>query len=163
MCLEDRNTLSRGRPPATALIVRLTRALRRSSCLLAMASPVSLPPLLLLAFLTEDEFTRIPHALALVGLGRTEAADFRCDLADSLLVDAGHDDFGRSRRDNRDSFRNWIDHVVAEPELDLEILSLDRGAVTDAGDLELALETLGHARHQVGDLGARRPPHGACA
>src|SRR6516165_8467358 len=119
MCLEERKTLSRGRSPATALIARLTRALRRSICLFAMAKTPS--PLLLLAFLAEDEFACVSDAPALVGLGRTEAADFRCDLADPLLVDAGHDDFGRLRRRDRDAVRDWKDHVVAEPELDLQV------------------------------------------
>src|SRR5690349_9413511 len=45
--------------------------------------------LLLLAFLAEDVLAGILHTLALVGLGRTIAADFRRHLADLLLVDAG--------------------------------------------------------------------------
>src|SRR5215475_12068095 len=98
MCFEERNTLSRSRPPAAALIVRLMRALRRSACLVAMA----IPSLLLLAFLAEDAFVRISHALAFVGLGWPERADLRRDLTDLLLVDAADQDFGRPRRCNRD-------------------------------------------------------------
>src|SRR3974390_3316159 len=116
MCLEERNTLSRGRPLATALMVRRTRALRRSSCLLAMANSVRFAPLLLLAFLAEDELAGILHALALVGFGRTEGADFCRNLTDPLLVDAADDDLGRLRRGDRDSFRDRVDHVVTEAE-----------------------------------------------
>src|SRR5260370_37478741 len=97
MCFEERNTLSRGRTPAAALMVRLMRALRRSTCLVAMANPVRLRrllllALLLLAFLAEDVFARISHALALIGLVRPEAADFGGDLADPLLVDGREND-----------------------------------------------------------------------
>ncbi len=45
-------------------------------------------PLLLLAFLAEDAFAGIFDALALVGLGPAEFADFGGDLANPLLVDA---------------------------------------------------------------------------
>ena len=48
-----------------------------------------------------------------------------------------------------------IDHVVAVAERELQVLALQRGAVTDAGDLELLLETLGDALDQVRDLRAR--------
>jgi len=44
---------------------------------------------------------------------------------------------------------------VAVAERELQVLALQRGAVTDAGDLELLLETLGDALDQVGDLRAR--------
>src|SRR5713101_66355 len=143
MCLEERNTLNRSRAPAASLMERLMRALRRSTCLVAMAGPVSSFALLLLAFLAEDVLARISHALALVGLGRPEAADFRRHLADLLLVDARHHDFGRLRRCDRDAVGYRIDHVVAVAERDLQVLALDRGAIADAGDIELALETLG--------------------
>src|SRR5260370_36246267 len=149
MCFEERNTLSRGRAPAAALMVRLTRALRRSTCFVAMAKSRLNPSLLLLAFLAEDVFARISHALALIGLGRSEGADFRRHLANLLLVDARHHDFGRLRRHNRYAVRDRIDHVVAVAERDLQVLPLECGAITDAGDLEVALETLGGPGDQI--------------
>src|SRR6185503_7045164 len=118
-------------------------------------------PLLLLAFLAEDVFARVLHALALVRLGRPERADFGRDLADFLLVDAGDQDLGRFRRSNRDPFRDRIDHVVAVAERDLQVLALQRGAEADAGDLELLLEALGDAGDEVGDERARGAPHRA--
>src|ERR1700730_3777417 len=154
MCFEDRNTLSRSRPPEAALMVRRMRALRRSTCLVGMV------PSLLLALLAEDIFARIPHALALVGLGRPEAADFRRDLADLLFVDAGHQDFGRLRGHDRDALRDRVDHVMAVAERDMKDLALDSGALADARDIELALEALGDAGDQIGDERARRAPHG---
>src|ERR1700722_2899765 len=120
-------------------------------------------PLLLLAFLAEDVFARISHALALVGLGRPEAADFRRDLPDLLLVHSRDQNLGRLRRHDRDALRDRIDHVVAVAERDLQILALHRGAIADAGDLELVLETLGDAGDEVRDEGARGTPHGAGA
>src|SRR6516162_3447677 len=160
MCLEERNTLSRSRAPAAALMVRLMRALRRSACLVAMADPVRLCRLLLLAFLTEDIFARISHALALVGFRRPEAADFRRDLTDLLLVDTRHYDFGRLRRCDRDAVRDRKDNIVAVAERDLQVLALDRGAIADAGNFELALEPRGNPGDEIGDEGARGPPHG---
>ena len=61
--------------------------------------------LLLLAFFADDPLFGILDALALVGLGGAVFADLRGNLADLLLVDAGHDDFGRLRNSNRDAFR----------------------------------------------------------
>src|SRR5579872_1204347 len=54
--------------------------------------------LFLLAFLAEDEFVGIFHALALIGLGRTQCADFGGDLPDLLAIDAGDRDLRRLRR-----------------------------------------------------------------
>src|SRR5690242_301161 len=108
-------------------------------------------PLLLLAFLTEDIFARILHALALVGLRRAEIANVGRNLPDLLLVRAGDHDLGRLRSRDRDAFRDRKDHVVAVAERELQVLALHGSAITDAGDLELALETLGDAGDQVGN------------
>ena len=43
---------------------------------------------------------------------------------------------------------------MAVAERELQLLALQRGAVADAGDLELLLEALGDAFHQIRDLGA---------
>src|SRR3954451_10317000 len=161
MCFDDRNTDSRGRPLAPAFTARRTRALRRSVEFLNLA--IGLLRLLLLAFLAEDVFALVLHALALVGLRRTECADLGRDLADLLLVDAHDENFGRLRRRDRDAFRHRVDHVVAVAERDLQVLALHRRAITDAGDLELALEALGHAGHQIGDERTRGAPHRASA
>src|SRR5215467_1898355 len=104
------------------------------------------PRLLLLAFLAEDVLARVFDALALVGFGRTEGADLGRDLADLLFVDAGHDDFHRPRRRDRDAFGDRIDDVVAVPERDLQILALYRRTVADAGDFETPLEPVGNSR-----------------
>src|SRR5208337_1879355 len=96
-------------------------------------------PLLLLAFLAEDEFAGVFHALALVGLGTAERADLRRDLANLPLVDSGDGDFGRLRRGDRHPGRDRIHDVV------------------------LLLEALGDAADEVGDLRARHAPHRAGA
>src|ERR1700733_14106316 len=115
-------------------------------------------PLLLLAFLAEDAFVGIFDALALVGLRRPVFTDLGGDLTDFLAVAAGNHDLDRTRRGNRDAFRNRIDDIVAVAERDLQVFALHRGAVTDAVDFEPLLEALGDAGDQIGDQGARGTP-----
>src|ERR1700709_656058 len=152
MCFDERNTDSRGRPRAVRRSDSRTRFLRRSFVILSLDMTA---PLLLLAFLAEDKFIGILHALALVGLRRTVAADLGGDLADALDIVAVDDDLGRLRHRDRDAFRDRIDDVVAVAERQLEVLALQRGAIADAGDLELLLETLGDAGDQIGHLRTR--------
>src|SRR5215218_5108828 len=128
MCLDERYTESRGRPPAPILMARRTRAWRRSVAFLNLAMSA---PLLLLAFLAEDVFACVLHALALVGLGRPERADFCRDLPDLLLVDARDHDLGRLRRHDRDALGDRIDHVMAIAERDLQVLALQRRTIAD--------------------------------
>src|SRR5215475_5575482 len=160
MCFDERNTDSRSRVPAAALTARRTRAVRRSVWVLNLAMVASL---LLLAFLAEDVFAGVLHALALVRLGLAEAADLRRHLADLLAVDPGDYHLGRLRRHDRDAGRDRIDHVVAVAERDLQVLALHGGTIADAGNLELLLEALGHPGDQVRHQRARGAPHGARA
>src|SRR5918998_6046250 len=119
MCCEERNTDSRGLPAAACTSARRTRRLRRSVMDFFVA--ISRHPLLLLAFLAEDELAGIFHALALVGLRRPVAADFRGHLADLLLVDARDHHFGRPRRLDLNALRHLIGHVVAVAERQVEL------------------------------------------
>src|SRR6516165_2738204 len=121
MCLEDRNTDSRARPLVTFLIVPRTRLLRRTACFLGSAIAGLL---LLLAFLAEDEFTSVLHALALVGLRLAELANLGRDLADFLLVDPRHHHFRGLGRGNRDTFGYRVDHIMAVAKRDLQVLPL---------------------------------------
>src|SRR5215475_6272049 len=157
MCLEERKTESRGRPPAERRIWRRTLAVRRSVRSTTVA--ITGLPSLLLAFLAEDELAGIFHALALIGLGLAEGSDLGGDMPDLLVVDAADNDLGRLRDHNRDPLRNRIRDVVCVAELQLQIAALQRRAVADAIDLELALESLGHADHQLGDQGTIGAPH----
>src|SRR5215470_8166575 len=86
MCLEERNTDSRGRPPLLLASVRRTRPWRRSNWFIF---PSMAGASLLLAFLAVDILAAIADALALVGLGRARGADLGRHLTDLLLVDAG--------------------------------------------------------------------------
>src|SRR5215475_2021656 len=160
MCLDERKTDSRARPRAASFTLRRTVAVRRAvrSVNLDMARP-----LLLLPFLAEDVIVCVFHALALVRLRRAVTADLGSDLADFLLVDAGHDDFGRLRCGDRNAFRDREIYVVRKAELQLQAFALDCSAESDAGDLESFLEAFGHARHEVGNQRARRAPHRARA
>src|ERR1700742_3393816 len=98
--------------------------------------------LLLLAFLTTDGFARVADALALVGLGRTDATDAGGHFADQLLVDAADADFGLLRNRERDARRRRDVDVVAEAELHGERLALHRRTVADAHQLEHFLVAL---------------------
>src|SRR5580658_2787855 len=116
------------------MTVRRMRALRRPPVLLDLAMTA---PLLLLAFLAEDEFVDIFHALALIGLGSAKRADFGGDLADLPLVDAGDGDFGRLGRHDGDAGRDRINHVMAVAKRHLQVLAGDRGPIAYAVDLQL--------------------------
>src|SRR3569623_562722 len=158
MCFDERNTDRRARPllmPAS-LILRRTDPVRRAvrSLSLGMAQA----RLLLLPFLAEDVLAGVLHALALVRFRTAEAADLGRDLADLLLVDAGDDDLGRLRRRDRDALRDRIVDVVRIAELQVELLALNRRAITDTVDLEPLFEALGHAVDQVADERARGAP-----
>src|SRR5690349_3911457 len=69
--------------------------------------------LLLLAFFAPDLFARVAHALALVGLRRTDAADPGGGFANHLLVDARDLDLGLLRHDERDARRRGDVDIVA--------------------------------------------------
>src|SRR5258708_35570017 len=120
-------------------------------------------PLLLLAFLAPDRLGRVLDALALVGLGRTQAADLGRKLADLLAVSAGDLDLGRLQRLDLDAGRNGDLDVVAEAKLQLEVLGIGLGAIADAVDLEIDGEAVRHATHHVVCEVARRAPLGAGA
>src|SRR6187551_449221 len=135
MCLDERNTDSRARP----LVPAASLTLRRTDAVLRAVRSVNLDiarPLLFLSFLAEDVLVGVLHALALVGLGRTVSADFGGDVPNLLLVDAGDHDLGRLRGCNRDPFGNREIDVVRKAKLQLQGLTLHRGAITDAGDFE---------------------------
>src|SRR5690606_596475 len=105
----------------------------------------------LLGFLADDGFAGVLHTLALVGLGRTVAADLGGDFADALLVGTGNQDLGLGGGADGDAFRRLEQHRVRETERQAQVLALHRGTVADADQLELALEAFGHAMHHVGD------------
>src|SRR3954468_1760247 len=158
MCFEERNTDNRARSPAARRTRRRTLAVRRNVRSLTVAMARSL---LLLAFLAEDELGCVFHALALVGLGRTVAADLRRHVADLLAIDSDDHHLGRLGDRDRDPFWDRIVDLVAQPDLELQVLALQLRAIADAVDLELLLETLGDTLDQVGDERPIGAPHGA--
>src|SRR5262245_1216197 len=122
------------------------------------------PASLLLAFLAEDVLALIAHALALVGLGGARGADFGCELADLLLVDArhGHQLLLGPTHNHLHARRHLVQHVVAEAHLQLQcVLALHRRTEADAVDLERLRIALGDPFDQVHDLRARHAQHGA--
>src|SRR5882672_6596466 len=101
------------------MCARLLMARRSRRCFLVMiighsrtsANPVQVAALragkrasFLFALLKSDLLIRVAHALALVGLGRTNAADLGGHLADFLPIDALHHDLGLARSLDGDPF-----------------------------------------------------------
>src|SRR5581483_3852702 len=161
MCLEERNTESRGRPLLPAASTQRTRCWRRSNW---FSLPCMASASLLLAFLAVDVLAPVANALALVGLGRTRGADHGRHLPDLLLVDAGDlDDLLLGARHlHVDAGRDLVHHVVAEADLQLQLaLALEGRAEPHAVDLERMRVALGHALDEVRDLRARHAPHRA--
>src|SRR5262245_36170665 len=119
MCLDERCTDKRARPPVPALSSPRTRRWRRSNWFnLRSMAPASL----LLAFLAVDVLALVAHALAGVGLGRARGTQLGGELADFLLVDARH---GYQLLLGTGNLHlhpggNLVDHVVAEPDLQLD-------------------------------------------
>src|SRR5215831_20560340 len=161
MCLEERNTDSRGRPPAPLASERRTRCARRSNWL-SLRSMVGAS--LLLAFLHVDVLAPVANALTLIGLGRSRGADDGRHLSHLLLVDAGDLDdllLGAGHL-YVDASRDLVDHVVAKSDLQLQgILALERRAEAHAMDLQRVRVALGHALDEIGDLRARHAPERA--
>src|SRR5271166_2293875 len=87
------------RTAASSLILTRPRRARRNRVSLLS----SFIGLLLLRFLERNLFVGVLHALALVGLGRTESADLGSGLPDAVSVDALDDDLGLRRRLDADA------------------------------------------------------------
>src|SRR5260221_13655039 len=117
MCEALRYTDRRGRAPSpeTRLRMRRRRIARRSSLL---CCPLMLCRPRCLTGLTTDVPTLVLHALALVGLGRTETADVRRDLSDEVLVEATDVHPRRALGLDRDSRRRLEQDRVRESELE---------------------------------------------
>src|SRR5262245_52269760 len=160
MCFDERWTDRRGRSPASRFSSLRTRRLRRSNWLSLRSMARSS---LLLAFLAEDVLALVADTLALVGLRRTRGAQFRRELAYLLLVDARDgDDLLLGAADlHVHAGRHLVDDVVAEANLQLDVLALHRRAEADAVNLERLRVSFGDTLDQVHDLGARHAPHGA--
>src|SRR5258707_5340857 len=156
MCLPERKTLRRGRTPAAWRSAKRVRRWRRAKR--ALLSDMVLSPLLLLAFLAADLLGRILDALALVGLGRTQAADLRGELSDLLTIRAGDFDFGRLHSLDLDAGRDRDLDVVAVADLHLQHPGIRLGAVADAGDLDVDGAAVRYASEHVARDAVRRCP-----
>src|SRR5690349_13622810 len=115
--------------------------------------------LLLLAFLAADILAFVANALALIRFGTAVAADFGGNLADQLLVHARHADLGGLFRGDGDAGGDRIGHIVAEAELQVQILALHSSTIADALDFQLLGETRGDAGDQIVDQAAGQDPH----
>src|SRR5690606_8135375 len=107
--------------------------------------------LLLLRFLQNDPLVRVAHALALVGLRRPEPPELGRDLADALAIDTLDDDLRLARRLDRDPVGHRVLDRMRETERQVQLLALRLSAITDADEVELALEAGRDTGHHVLD------------
>src|SRR5882672_3334277 len=149
MCCGVRCTLRRA--TRSSRILARVRTARRSLCAFF---PLMFSPSLLLGFLQRDLLARVAHALALVGFRRTKTTNLGGNLADLLAVDALDQDFGLAGRLDRDAFRNRKCDRVREAQGQIQHAALDRGAITDADQLELAVVAPAHADDHVREMRA---------
>src|SRR5689334_21986403 len=91
----------------------------------------------------------VANALALVRLGRMKLADARCDFADDLAVGTGERNRNLLLDARLHARRKLVDDRMREPERQMHFLAARVGAVSDAGDLELARETRRDAGHRI--------------
>src|SRR5262249_49972932 len=108
MCFDERKIESRARRPAARRTLRRTFAVPRPPQGSISDGRHRALPSFLLAFFAEDVFARVLDALAFIGFGLAESADFGGDVADLLLVDAGDDDLGRLGYRDGDALRDRI-------------------------------------------------------
>src|SRR5690606_33634577 len=140
MCWPVRSTDRRG-TPSSRMCARVERARRRRAIFLFIVWFLEAEGgSRLLGFLADDVLAGVLHTLALVRLGRTEAADLGGHLAHALLVSACDQDLGLGRGGDGDAFRRREQHRVREPKRQVQVPALHGGAVADANQLELALE-----------------------
>src|SRR5229473_373054 len=174
MCPSERYTHRRGRSGVPSTLVR-TRAWTRWRCksrdnLRTLADATVVSPnhqtspnssrggaglcsglaSLLLQTLAGDA-----HALLLVRIGRTQRAHVSSNLADLAFVRSAHNDVRLLFHGDLNAFRNRKINRVRLAEREGNRLALQLGAIADAHDVELFLETRGHAQHGVGDQRAR--------
>src|SRR2546421_7141550 len=114
-----------------------------------------------LAGLLLQPLTGDAHALLLVGVGRTQRAHIRGNLADLAFVRAAHDDVRLLLDGDLNAFRNRKFNRVRLAEREGNQFALQLGAIADAHDVELFLETGGHAVNGVGNQRAREAMKGA--
>src|SRR5262249_40673128 len=108
-----------------------------------------------------DVLALVADALALVRLGRAHLADACGDLADSLLGRPAHGDARGLRHFELDARRRLDRDGVRVADRQLQVIALERSAVTDALDLEALLEAVGdpldHVRDERAGQTVQRP------
>src|SRR5690606_31072449 len=112
--------------------------------------------LLLLGFFTKHVFIGVANAFAFVRLWRTEGANFRCHFTYRLFVRATDNNLGLGRRVNGDTLWQFEIDRMRKAEGQVQRLARSFRTVTDADQLQLALETFGDTNHEVVHQRARR-------
>src|ERR1035441_2109200 len=138
---------------SSRICARVFTARRWRLCFLLMFMVYA--ELFFLAFFEDDLLIRVAHALALVRLGRTDAADFGRGLTNSLPVIAFDQYLGLARGLDRDALGNRVAHRMREAQREIQCLAGHLRAKADAHEFELAVVTLGHALHHVRQMRIR--------
>jgi len=99
-------------------------------------------------------FVGVADALALVRVGRTDAANLRRNLSDLLLVDSAYSDLRLVVDLDVDPIGNREVDRMREAELQHELLAFQLGPVSDAFDAQVAQEPLVHTGNRVRRQGA---------
>src|SRR4029078_5916131 len=89
-------------------------------------------PLLLLRFLDRHLLVAVADALALVGLGRPQGANFGGDLANGLAVESRDHDLGLRWAEELEAGRHVLGDRVREADLQVELGALRGGAIANA-------------------------------
>src|SRR5579875_977240 len=162
ICREERCTHRRGRSAVPTMRLRM-RTWTRWRCASRESFRIEIATLLLprnrlrrrlgsgLAGLLLQPLAGNANAFLLVRVGRTQRAKIRRDLPDLILVRAGDGQMRLLFDGDLYAFGNRKFHRVRIPECEDDVLALHFGAVADAHDIELLLESLGDPRNGVGD------------
>src|SRR3990167_7142354 len=156
MCCEERYT--QRRTASSSCIFR--RALRARRSRVTFLSVICYA-LLLLGFFTADDFVCVTNTFALIRFRTTEVTNLRSDLTNQLLVDTLDQDLGLVRGFSNHTFRQLIVDRMGEAESEVQHLTFGLRLVTNADQLQLALEAGANADHHVVDQGTGSAGHGA--
>src|SRR5690606_19811738 len=156
MCWEERYT-QRRTASSSRIFRRALRARRRRVSFFTLICYA----LLLRSFFTTDYFVRVTYTLVLVRLGTTEGVNFSSHLTNHLLIDTLDQDSVLAGTLSGNALRQFIVHRVREAESQRQHVTFGLRLVTDADQLELALEALADTEHHVVHQRASGTGHGA--
>src|SRR3989344_3199256 len=109
--------------------------------------------------LPADIFVDIPDSLPFIRLRRAEAADLRCDMADTLFINPSN----RQNvlilliRQNLHPLRDTVFDRMRESKIEDQCLPLDLRLVPDTNEFKLLLVSFMHPMNHIGNECTRKP------